>query len=169
MAETWHEITYDSYIVDVRRVRKTKAEGYSKAVAEVCKYALKFSDLSTENTWQAFLSLKGKRLTGSFGSMHGVKIPDTATPDDKPSEELPYMEMLYRFVFGPKSYYNLEITKDVKPNGWQLTACGVPCTHITRLLHDASQFFGRGEGTQHVKKRKDTYRPLHDLVRGSTP
>ena len=79
MAETWHEITYDSYIVDVRRVRKTKAEGYSKAVAEVCKYALKFSDLSTENTWQAFLSLKGKRLTGSFGSMHGVKIPDTAT------------------------------------------------------------------------------------------
>ena len=56
LAETWHEITYDSYIVDVRRVRKTKAEGYSKAVAEVCKYALKFSDLSTENTWQAFLS-----------------------------------------------------------------------------------------------------------------
>ena len=106
LAETWHEITYDSYIVDVRRVRKTKAEGYSKAVAEVCKYALKFSDLSTENTWHAFLSLKGKRLTGSFGSMHGVKIPDTATPDDKPSEELPYMEMLYRFVFGPKSYYN---------------------------------------------------------------
>ena len=79
LAETWHEITYDSYIVDVRRVRKTKAEGYSKAVAEVCKYALKFSDLSTENTWHAFLSLKGKRLTGSFGSMHGVKIPDTAT------------------------------------------------------------------------------------------
>ena len=114
LAETWHEITYDSYIVDVRRVRKTKAEGYSKAVAEVCKYALKFSDLSTENTWHAFLSLKGKRLTGSFGSMHGVKIPDTATPDDKPSEELPYMEMLYRFVFGPKSYYNLEITKKRK-------------------------------------------------------
>ena len=140
LAETWHEITYDSYIVDVRRVRKTKAEGYSKAVAEVCKYALKFSDLSTENTWQAFLSLKGKRLTGSFGSMHGVKIPDTATPDDKPSEELPYMEMLYRFVFGPKSYYNLEITKDVKAERKQLTACGVPCTHITRQLLDAAIF-----------------------------
>ena len=96
---------------------KPKLRGYSKAVAEVCKYALKFSDLSTENTWHAFLSLKGKRLTGSFGSMHGVKIPDTATPDDKPSEELPYMEMLYRFVFGKKSYYDLQITKDVKPHG----------------------------------------------------
>ena len=62
------------------------------------------------------LTLKGKRLTGSFGSMHGVKIPDTAKPDDMPKEELPYLEMLYRFVFGPKSFYNLEITKDVKPH-----------------------------------------------------
>ena len=31
--------------------------------------------------------------------MHGVKIPDKAT-DDMPLEELPYLEMLYRFVFG---------------------------------------------------------------------
>ncbi|MGQ7370337.1 protein rep [Streptococcus suis] len=115
LAETWHDITLDSYIVDIRRVKKTKEHGYSKAVAEVCKYALKFSDLSLENTWEAFLTLKGKRLTGSFGSMHGVKIPEKAT-DEMPLEELPYMEMLYRFVFGKKSYYNLEITKDVKPN-----------------------------------------------------
>ena len=94
---------------------KTKEHGYAKAVAEVCKYALKFSDLSLENTWEAFLTLKGKRLTGSFGSMYGVKIPEKL--DDMPLDELPYMEMLYRFVFGPKSHYNLEITKDVKPNG----------------------------------------------------
>jgi len=114
LAETWHDITLDSYIVDIRRVKKTKEHGYSKAVAEVCKYALKFGDLSVENTWDAFLTLKGKRLTGSFGSMHGVKIPEKAT-DDMPLEELPYIEMFYRFVFDKKSYYNLEITKDVKP------------------------------------------------------
>lgn len=115
LAETWHEITLDSYIVDVRRVKKSKDKGYSEGVAEVCKYALKFSDLSLENTWDAFLTLKGKRLTGSFGSMHGVKIPEKAV-DEMPLEDLPYMEMLYRFVFDKKSYYNLEITKDVKPN-----------------------------------------------------
>ena len=114
LAETWHEITLDSYIVDLRRVKKTKEHGYAKAVAEVCKYALKFSDLSLENTWEAFLTLKGKRLTGSFGSMYGVKIPEKL--DDMPLEELPYMEMFYRFVFGERSYYDLEITKDVKPN-----------------------------------------------------
>ena len=75
----------------------------------------KFSDLSTEKTFQAFLTLKGKRLTGSFGSMHGVKIPESG-PDEMPKEELPYLELLYRFVFGERSYYNLELTKDVKPN-----------------------------------------------------
>ena len=53
---------------------KTKEHGYAKGVAEVCKYALKFSDLSMENTFHAFLTLKGKRLTGSFGSMHGLKM-----------------------------------------------------------------------------------------------
>ena len=47
----------------------------------------------------------------------GLKIPEKATPGDMPKEELPYLEMLYRFVFGTKSYYNLEITKDVKPRG----------------------------------------------------
>ena len=61
------------------------------------------------------MTLKGKRLTGSFGSMYGVKLPEKLT-DEMPLEELPYMEMLYRFVFGEKrSYYDLEITKDVKP------------------------------------------------------
>ena len=99
LAETWHDITLDSYIVDIRRVKKTKEHGYAKGVAEVCKYALKFSDLSMENTFHAFLTLKGKRLTGSFGSMHGLKI-DKAVPDEISKDDLPYMEMIYRFVFG---------------------------------------------------------------------
>ena len=30
LAETWHEITYDSYIVDVRRVRKPKLRDIAK-------------------------------------------------------------------------------------------------------------------------------------------
>ena len=55
---------------------KTKEHGYAKAVAEVCKYALKFSDLSLENTWEAFLTLKGKRLTGSFWFYVWRKIPE---------------------------------------------------------------------------------------------
>ena len=112
-SEYWHSITGDSMVLDVRRV-KEKGHGYSKAAAEVCKYALKFGDLSVEKTWEAFKVLKGKRLTGSFGLLWGVKIPDTMT-DDMPDEDLPYLEMLYKFAFSKKSYYDLVMTRQVEP------------------------------------------------------
>ena len=95
--------------------KKRKGHGYSKAAAEVCKYALKFGDLSVEKTWEAFKVLKGKRLTGSFGLLWGVKIPDTMT-DDMPLEDLPYLEMLYKFAYSKKSYYDLLITRHVEPH-----------------------------------------------------
>ena len=95
---------------------KEKGHGYSKAAAEVCKYALKFGDLSVEKTWEAFKVLKGKRLTGSFGLLWGVKIPETMTDDMPDDETLPYMEMLYKFVYGKKSHYDLAITRMVEPH-----------------------------------------------------
>ena len=113
-SEYWHSITGDSMVLDVRRVKKEKGHGYSKAAAEVCKYALKFGDLSVEKTWEAFKVLKGKRLTGSFGLLWGVKIPDTMT-DDMPEHDLPYLEMLYKFVSGKQSYYDLASTRHVEP------------------------------------------------------
>ncbi|EPG7221129.1 protein rep [Acinetobacter baumannii] len=113
-SEYWHSVTGDSMVVDVRRAKREKGHGYSKAAAEVCKYALKFGDLSVEKTWEAFKVLKGKRLTGSFGLLWGVKIPDTMT-DDMPEEDLPYLEMLYKFTYGKKSYYDLLITRQVEP------------------------------------------------------
>ena len=113
-SEYWHSITGDSMVVDVRRVKKEKGHGYSKAAAEVCKYALKFGDLSVEKTWEAFKVLKGKRLTGSFGLLWGVKIPDTMT-DDMPEGDLPYLEMLYKFVYGKNSHYDLAMTRMVEP------------------------------------------------------
>ncbi len=120
LSQTWHEITGDSMIVDIRRVRKHKQLGYGKAIAEVCKYALKFGDLSVEKTWQAYMVLKGDRkvglrLSGSFGLLRGVKMDDEATTDDDLQEDLPYLEMLYKFVFAKKSYYDLVMTRHVEP------------------------------------------------------
>lgn len=114
-SEYWHSLTGDSMVVDVRRAKKEKGHGYSKAAAEVCKYALKFGDLSVEKTWEAFKVLKGKRLTGSFGLLWGVKIPETMTDDMPDDQTLPYMEMLYKFVYGKKSHYDLAITRMVEP------------------------------------------------------
>jgi len=116
LRETWHEITGDSFIVDVRRVKKEKGLGYSNGVREVFKYALKFSELSVENTWEAFKTLKGKRLTGSFGILHGVKIPENLADDMPDEKDLPYLEMLYKFVFGKQSYYDLQMTRHVEPH-----------------------------------------------------
>ena len=120
LCETWHEITGDSFIVDVRRVRKDKQFGYSKAAAEVCKYALKFGDLSVEKTWEAFKVLKGARkvglrLSGAFGSLYGVKIPEKMTDDLPDDESLPYLEMLYKFNYGRKSYYDLVAVRQIEP------------------------------------------------------
>ena len=116
LGETWHEITGDSYIVDVRQVKKSKELGYAKAAAEVCKYALKFSDLTVEKTWEAFKTLKGKNLSGSFGSLRGVKIPKNLADDMPEDQDLPYLEMLYKFVFGKHSYYDLVMTRQVEPH-----------------------------------------------------
>ena len=114
-SEYWHSITGDSMVVDVRRVKKEKGHGYSKAAAEVCKYALKFGDLSVENTWEAFKVLKGKRLTGSFGLLWGVKIPENLADEMPYDQDLPYLEMLYKFVSGKQSYYDLASTRHVEP------------------------------------------------------
>ena len=114
LSELWHDITGDSFIVDVRKVKKSKDSGYAKAAAEVCKYALKFGDLTVENTWEAFKILKGKRLSGAFGSLYGVKIPDNPA-DEIDDSDLPYLEMVYKFVFGKHSYYDLTLTRHVEP------------------------------------------------------
>ena len=112
-------------------VKKDKQYGYSNAAAEVCKYALKFGDLSVENTWEAFKILKGKRLSGAFGSLYGVKIPENLADDMPDEKDLPYLEMLYRFVFGKKSYYDLEMTRHVEPSSADKITDGC-CSPILR-------------------------------------
>ena len=59
--------------------------------------------MTVEKTWEAFKTLKGKRLTGSFDILHGVVIPETLADDTPEDETLPYYEMLYKFVFSTKS------------------------------------------------------------------
>ncbi|MBJ9506289.1 protein rep, partial [Acinetobacter baumannii] len=115
LSQYWQSITGDSMVVDIRRAKKQKDLGYSGAAAEVCKYALKFGDLSVEKTWEAFKVLKGKRLSGAFGSLWGVKIPENLADEMPDENDLPYLEMLYKFVFGKQSYYDLTMTRHVEP------------------------------------------------------
>lgn len=107
----WQQITGDSHIVDVRRLKKDPVLGYAKAFAEVCKYALKFSDMSLGDTWDAFKVLKGQRLAGSVGSLYGVKIPEEDTDEPLKNDELPYLELFYRFK--NNAGYDLALTRHV--------------------------------------------------------
>lgn len=92
LAQEWNRITGDSEIVDLRPIEGDPAEGF----VEVFKYALKFSDLSVKENIESYSFLKGKRLTGAFGSFWGVKIPESL--NDNLFDELPYLELFYLYT-----------------------------------------------------------------------
>jgi plasmid rolling circle replication initiator protein Rep len=95
----WLDITGDSSIVDLRPIEGDPVEGF----VEVFKYALKFSDMKPEDNIYAYSVLKGSRLTGSFGSLWGVKVPDKL--EDDLLSDLPYIELFYAYT---KSGYSLQ-------------------------------------------------------------
>jgi hypothetical protein len=93
----WHDLTGDSYIVDVTPFRSTSevAGGF----LEVFKYALKFSSMTLADNWESFLVLRRRQLVSSFGIFRGVEVPDTET-DDISFDELPYIELFFKFLAG---------------------------------------------------------------------
>jgi hypothetical protein len=92
LSKEWLAVTGDSFIVDVRPIDGDPAEGF----IEVFKYALKFSDLSPQENLAAYLTLKGRRLTGSFGLFWGVEVPENMTDDIL--DELPFIELFYKYT-----------------------------------------------------------------------
>ena len=93
LSAEWHGWTGDSFIVDVRPLHDP-VEGF----LEVCKYALKFSDLDEADNWHAYQVMSGQRLIDSHGLMRGVEIPDDLL--DEPLDDLPYVDLLYRYLVG---------------------------------------------------------------------
>lgn len=93
LSAEWMAWTGDSHVVDVRPLHDP-VEGFM----EVCKYALKFSDLEPADNWHAYEVMGGQRLIDSHGLMRGVEIPDSLT--DEPLDDLPFVELLYRYIVG---------------------------------------------------------------------
>lgn len=95
LSREWLAITGDSFIVDVRPIDESDpASGF----LEVFKYALKFSDMTPADTFEAFCVLSRKRLVGSAGLFRGIEIPEDLT--DVPLDDLPYIELFYRYMHG---------------------------------------------------------------------
>ena len=113
LSQEWESITGDSKIVDVRPVTGEAANGFM----EVLKYAMKFSDLTVEQNFEAYEILKGKRMLGCFGKFWGVKVP--ADLLDEQLDDLPYIEIIYQY-FNGKGYSITdtgEITRESKTPG----------------------------------------------------
>jgi len=108
LSREWLAVTGDSFIVDVRPIDGDPAEGF----IEVFKYALKFSDLSPQENLTAYLTLKARRLTGSFGLFWGVQVPEAMT--DQLLDELPYIELFYKYT---RAGYSLAGTREGAPHG----------------------------------------------------
>lgn len=97
LSKEWHNITGDSYIVDVRPISQEQpVDGF----LEVFKYAVKFSDQPAADTWHCYWTLKGKRLIGSAGCFRGVVIPEELTDEVEDLEGLPYATLFYQFIGG---------------------------------------------------------------------
>ncbi len=103
LSAEWQEITGDSFIVDIRPIQNP--DNAADDFVEVFKYAIKFSDLSLSDNWQAYEILKGKRLIYSAGKFRGVSLPDEWL--DEELDGLPYFKMMYRY-FGDAGYVQVQ-------------------------------------------------------------
>jgi len=121
----WFDITGDSKVLRIDPARHPNDPGQD--FLEVCKYALKFSDLSPEQNLDAYEVLRGRRLVVCAGLFWGVEIPENLEDELPPDwENLPYFEMIYKFIAG--SGYNLskfidsnDVEKCVIPSDFRTT------------------------------------------------
>jgi hypothetical protein len=112
LALDWLAATGDSYIVHAERIEAVEGtrlrEGTEaaandplvSALCEVLKYALKFGDLSLADNYEAYLELKGKRLTRSYGCFFGLEVPNEKL-DENPLDG-PYLDWLFRYAGSAK-------------------------------------------------------------------
>jgi hypothetical protein len=97
LSAEWHNITGDSFMVDVRPI---DFDNVASGFVEVFKYAVKFSDQPPCDTVHAFLTLRGKRLLASSGCFRGVPEPAGLLDDAESLKDLPYITLFYRYLNG---------------------------------------------------------------------
>lgn len=101
----WRDITQDSYVLDVHDVYGDPVEAF----CEVFKYAVKFADLSLDDTLSAYRVLRRRHLVGTFGCFHGVEVSDELVDDLLDDESLPYLDVMFRYCGASLGYVHTGI------------------------------------------------------------
>ena len=98
LSKEWGEITGDSYVVDVTEINLADEEHLLGGIMEVCKYLVKFDELTPENRWDVYKKTKRKHLRQSYGLLRFTAEEEKAISEvtDDPLDE-PYIERFYRF------------------------------------------------------------------------
>lgn len=118
LQQEWLKLTGDSWVVDVRRVDQgaglESENGLIKAICEASKYALKLNDIEHDDQVHAYKVLSGRRLTFTYGSLWGIKIPDDLNDTiEQELELLPYVDLVYKFYSGNYELSDITDTKDL--------------------------------------------------------
>jgi len=92
LSAEWESITGDSKIVHC-----SEKEAGAFPFVEVFKYALKFSEMTLADNYEAYRTLKGKKLLGSFGAFRGVKV---LAGDEEEALDEPYFDYIFRYLNG---------------------------------------------------------------------
>jgi hypothetical protein len=106
----WHEITGDSHVVDVRPFHYLRngepatQDNLCRDAVEVFKYAVKLNEMTLEDNWAAHCELFGARMLRSFGSMWGVKVPESMLDEPLDEDDRIFFDWFYRFDAGTKCY-----------------------------------------------------------------
>lgn len=108
LQEEWKDITGDSHVLNVSAAHHPDEPELD--FLEVFKYAVKFSDLTPLDNTTAFLALRGRRLLFSGGAFRGVDVSESL--EDLLLDDLPYIELMYRYIFGSYSLVSTEAVTD---------------------------------------------------------
>ena len=102
LSDEWRHITGDSYIIEAHPLYGNPVEAF----CEVFKYAVKFGDLPLEDNWQAFHTLRGKRLIRSAGLLWGVEVPESDM--DEELDDPIWVDIAYRYFHDSDTYRGCE-------------------------------------------------------------
>lgn len=97
LSSEWHNITGDSFVVDVRPI---SPDDPVSGFIEVFKYAVKFSEQEPADTVEAYQVLKGKRLLASAGCFRGVELPEGLLDEHEALDGLPFVDLFFRYSNG---------------------------------------------------------------------
>jgi hypothetical protein len=94
----WKSITKDSKIAYCQ----VKDDDDKTVFVEIFKYALKFSEMEFDDNFEAWETLRGRRLMGTFGDFRGLDIEKEDTEIALKDE--PYIELFYKYQSESQKY-----------------------------------------------------------------